>query len=276
MEFYYSLLISDKSCVSFNSQRDGILRFFLGFVMLFRLVSIPNGMEFYIRIFGDSMEPFVFQFPTGWNSTFIRTSPGPGRTVFQFPTGWNSTKTHDTAGEVLDASFNSQRDGILPILSYWISIDLSPFQFPTGWNSTIDLGIYPLPQKEVSIPNGMEFYRSGDPKSPFRCRFQFPTGWNSTVLSALYLPLGIGFNSQRDGILRLLHPIKNKARIRFNSQRDGILLIHLKGSEMLKLFQFPTGWNSTHNGMLDSYRTFVSIPNGMEFYDRQRNQKLRW
>ena len=55
------------------------------------------------------------------------------------------------------------------------------FQFPTGWNSTknseVNNGIL-----RVSIPNGMEFYRT-----------------------ILWLRLGLArFNSQRDGILRNL------------------------------------------------------------------------
>ena len=74
----------------------------------------------------------------------------------------------------------------------------------------------------------------------------------------------------------------------FNSQRDGILPDGRVISILQKLFQFPTGWNSTTNKYVNAltticfnsqrdgilrymflvgwYITFVSIPNGMEFY----------
>ena len=77
-----------------------------------------------------------------------------------------------------------------------------------------------------------------------------------------------GFNSQRDGILRVvlaflffynLVSIPNgmefysipklkqiHAKKRFNSQRDGILLREKEfRSSVSGRFQFPTGWNST-------------------------------
>ena len=79
----------------FNSQRDGILLIFLLIIIsIFFFVSIPNGMEFYIyRRLSDEMSKMrfnsqrdgilhlqrrilcpteLFQFPTGWNSTFCR------------------------------------------------------------------------------------------------------------------------------------------------------------------------------------------------------------
>ncbi len=97
----------------------------------------------------------------------------------------------------------------------------------------------------VSIPNGMEFY-----KTSCRCftrarrfnsqrdgilrdanklalanhtTFQFPTGWNST-----------------ERILKI-----NKLMHSFNSQRDGILPTKAGGVPRAFAFQFPTGWNST-------------------------------
>ena len=33
------------------------------------MVSIPNGMEFYYYVCDRLMHEYVFQFPTGWNST---------------------------------------------------------------------------------------------------------------------------------------------------------------------------------------------------------------
>jgi len=54
---------------SFNSQRDGILPK-NGLWRLRQLpVSIPNGMEFYMVFVMHISQQFLFQFPTGWNST---------------------------------------------------------------------------------------------------------------------------------------------------------------------------------------------------------------
>ena len=109
-----------------------------GFLLLGVLsdVSIPNGMEFYTkwrsvappyRCFNsqrDGILPF-------WRLPFIMKF-----TRFQFPTGWNSTKGFLLLGVLSDVSipngmefytkwrsvapphrcFNSQRDGILPVL----------------------------------------------------------------------------------------------------------------------------------------------------------------
>ena len=56
---------------SFNSQRDGILRFKRRFHSFgYEFVSIPNGMEFY-SLSLDACNSLQFQFPTGWNSTFL-------------------------------------------------------------------------------------------------------------------------------------------------------------------------------------------------------------
>ena len=120
-----------------------------------------------------------FQFPTGWNSTLSDPCKDRG-SAFQFPTGWNSTDVGAIIFNEICKSFNSQRDGILPITSkrrfiptfvsipngmefYTIPSALilfwSSFQFPTGWNSTRSL-------LSIAIVSGM---------------FQFPTGWNSTL-----------------------------------------------------------------------------------------------
>ena len=99
---------------SFNSQRDGILH--SSCVAQYdgrQLVSIPNGMEFYVDTFSsccvrscfnsqrDGILRFKcaglrykireFQFPTGWNSTHSRKEAQDRKGKFQFPTGWNST-----------------------------------------------------------------------------------------------------------------------------------------------------------------------------------------
>ena len=90
----------------------------------------------------------------------------------------------------------------------------------------------------------MEFYFVAVFNALFDKKFQFPTGWNSTESDLSNFSYNIGFNSQRDGILPK-HRRNFQVRSRFNSQRDGILRYLWKE------------WSSS---------TFVSIPNGMEFY----------
>gem|GEM_PF-3396764 len=77
---------------------------------------------------------FLFQFPTGWNSTQDHLSQLILIAEFQFPTGWNSTK-----------------------IVNFIDDKQNAFQFPTGWNSTYKL-CFVFDCSIVSIPNGMEFY----------------------------------------------------------------------------------------------------------------------
>ena len=145
---------SENGC--FNSQRDGILPSFSKLICSFgvfqfptgwnstssatstrtqKIVSIPNGMEFYAYGFINDYFKQKFQFPTGWNST---------KMVWD----WMS----------ILGSFNSQRDGILLCAirnEYKLYFE---FQFPTGWNSTLSIRKYLLSTLWVSIPNGMEFY----------------------------------------------------------------------------------------------------------------------
>ena len=125
-----------KQRAGFNSQRDGILR----------------KDNFFIAT------PFLFQFPTGWNST--QNAPTQSQeTSFQFPTGWNSTLT-GLSLERYSSCFNSQRDGILPLF-------LAKFQIQIGgFNSQRD-GI-------------LLFYFSSIVE---KIEFQFPTGWNSTYIA---------------------------------------------------------------------------------------------
>ena len=62
-------------------------------------------------------------------------------------------------------------------------------------------------------------------------------------------------------------PIEQSAENCFNSQRDGILPKQKRQQKSFKLFQFPTGWNSTLRFLAPIIaRGLVSIPNGMEFY----------
>ena len=57
----------------------------------------------------------------------------------------------------------------------------------------------------------------------------------------------------------------------FNSQRDGILLCGAYAHIYSLQFQFPTGWNSTLSSLpIIAAKILVSIPNGMEFYKKDR------
>ena len=118
-----------------------------------------------------------FQFPTRWNSTKPKRSKKQSKSV-SVPNGMEIyTLVLVRVAPLM--GFNSQRDGILQRLADLRQAKRS-FQFPTGWNSTNCLGVvissapmfqFPmgwnstqaLPSEsykyEVSIPNGMEFYR---------------------------------------------------------------------------------------------------------------------
>ena len=158
-----SIILNTKSLISgFNSQRDGILRDtrkpFLYWSHCFnsqRDGILPNLLW---RVDYTSM----FQFPTGWNSTNNQRQNPACRNAFQFPTGWNSTC----------------RD-------MCITNTILKFQFPTGWNSTYLVFNFDS-VFDVSIPNGMEFYKYlAFVNTPKPHRFQFPTGWNSTILRGI-------------------------------------------------------------------------------------------
>ena len=158
MEFYQAFGNNCKNFKSFNSQRNGILP-----------ISKPSKVRY-----------FLFQFPTGWNSTLSIYFYFFVKSLFQFPTGWNST------------------DGIDQFIS-----NVKGFQFPTGWNSTSNSLLTSVRVEKVSIPNGMEFYFQMLREEKDQRKFQFPTGWNSTQAPFLkFAPKRHSFNSQRDGILR--------------------------------------------------------------------------
>ena len=121
---------------SFNSQRDGILQMALDYPALLFQVSIPNGMEFYLRSFPPRIDCEQVSIPNGMEFYGTTSTQFLIFKMFQFPTGWNST-------------MNWQNPKLLLLFE---------FQFPTGWNSTHNQS------REtrlfvVSIPNGMEFYR---------------------------------------------------------------------------------------------------------------------
>ena len=128
-------ILSKSSSRSFNSQWDGILRFWRCFRGYARKVSIPNGMEFYDHLYRLYLSHRRFQFPTGWNSTLCPICQWKRSSRFQFPTGWNSTFL-GSSYKVGLCCFNSQRDGIL-LIEAFKDVYMILFQFPTGWNSTL-------------------------------------------------------------------------------------------------------------------------------------------
>ena len=140
--------------------------------------------------------------------------------VFQFPTGWNSTKRHRHSKQL------------------WV------VSIPNGMEFYKTAVTITSIRDTVSIPNGMEFYNLYKFFNSFREKFQFPTGWNSTTPKLM----------------------RKRPLSRFNSQRDGILLNELNEAVEGGTFQFPTGWNSTLWDTCKKSARFVSIPNGMEFY----------
>ena len=208
----------------FNSQRDGILPY--------QHANIPGTNS-------------VFQFPTGWNSTYILKYLALISKPFQFPTGWNST-LYIFVHKPTTNGFNSQRDGILPENPFKWLVTIASF------NSQRD-GI--LRSSELLIMNYWGCFnsqRDGILQSTIQHRvvfqkpFQFPTGWNSTD--------------------KLFYTEPRKALFQFptgwNSTRS--ILLHRRNTSM---FQFPTGWNSTRDIITGQNNTvIVSIPNGMEFY----------
>ena len=56
---------------SFNSQRDGILPVDLAVCYLSRSVSIPNGMEFYLRKIGNGQIEIFVSIPNGMEFYWI-------------------------------------------------------------------------------------------------------------------------------------------------------------------------------------------------------------
>ena len=78
----------------------------------------------------------------------------------------------------------------------------------------------------------------------------------------------LGFNSQRDGILRCLQ--QEQKTLSFGSFQFPTGWNSTVGSASACVcfleFQFPTGWNSTAPIISSRSSSIVSIPNGMEFY----------
>ena len=172
-------IIGDFGTSCFNSQRDGILHI---------VESSAYGEKVGFNSQRDGILP----------STWLLSSLSP---FVSIPNGMEFY-VFSPNSLILDACFNSQRDGILRALKRQ-EIPLSPkFQFPTGWNSTryfvasrvrtssvsipngMEFYLYSLLISDkscVSIPNGMEFYQINKFCFSGRIEFQFPTGWNSTM-----------------------------------------------------------------------------------------------
>ena len=181
-------------------------------------------MEFYAKPKRLSLTPISVSIPNGMEFYLSKLQRAPDFGGFQFPTGWNSTLLLFLLFLFL-FRFNSQRDGILPASS----------KKPAG------------PDTVVSIPNGMEFYAS-TPRPPSVPR---------------------SFNSQRDGILQmaldypaLLFQVSIPNGMEFYlrsfppridceqvSIPNGMEFYGTTSTQFLifKMFQFPTGWNSTMN-----------------------------
>ena len=264
MEFYS--MTADLAFViggSFNSQRDGILPNCWWKTQRERNVSIPNGMEFYSIWCWYIADDVCFNSQRDGILLYPNAQPDVN-TKFQFPTGWNSTRR-------IRSSICSCRVSIPNGMEFYVKkkavrVVVQSFQFPTGWNST-RRNTAKSPRKDVSIPNGMEFYSGLYSIDENEEEFQFPTGWNSTIAfwsattpNCVSIPNGMEFYWK--------HTARSLLRLRFNSQRDGILRYASNQYLAEKLFQFPTGWNSTERARSETLGGRVSIPNGMEFYQR--------
>ena len=153
-----------------------------------------------------------------------------------------------------------------PINSYTI---FQRFQFPTGWNST-RRSSEGLGWKEVSIPNGMEFYGIfNEPKIWPVEMFQFPTGWNSTRF----------FFIGTEHFLAFQFPTGWNSTDRSKTFHSQILVSIPNGMEFYIRLKSRLNFCpcvSIPNGM-EFYNPFlfwiltiaaVSIPNGMEFYPK--------
>ena len=166
--------------ISFNSQRDGILRNFFknkteqsqrfqfpmgwnstqsrSLFYSYGKVSIPNGMEFYHSVKSIFRRGRRVSIPNGmefYSDSYISHSTYG---TVSIPNGMEFYEVDETPRQSKVKSFNSQRDGILPFPWKSRSRRSIRFQFPTGWNSTLTDGFYYV----------------------FKKKFQFPTGWNST------------------------------------------------------------------------------------------------
>ena len=91
MEFYKIFKHEWHASDSFNSQRDGILRFISPPSKTCRIVSIPNGMEFYAFFHKLAAIKSSVSIPNGMEFYYMEVYHYVRVHKFQFPTGWNST-----------------------------------------------------------------------------------------------------------------------------------------------------------------------------------------
>ena len=101
-------------------------------------VSIPNGMEFYQDYSARDIRRVEFQFPTGWNSTFLGASNSPMSPLVSIPNGM------EFYFELPPALKRKHYVSIPNGMEFYAallanSIGSLVFQFPTGWNSTLYL-----------------------------------------------------------------------------------------------------------------------------------------
>ena len=207
-------------------------------------VSIPNGMEFYLTAISFFIKP-VSRFNSQRDGILLNSAAlTAGLAIVSIPNGMEFYSINE-AMKALERRFNSQRDGIL---------------------------------------------RASNRRKRWTVWFQFPTGWNSTLTGSKTAQETASFNSQRDGILRRRWGMRYRrqnvsipngmefyaaglvfhSRILHVSIPNGMefyLAFYSPFNPLKKLFQFPTGWNSTVLEHLNfPFVERVSIPNGMEFY----------
>ena len=113
-------------------------------------------MEFYISLYGSLYTGFAVSIPNGMEFYLNEGDSVILIAAFQFPTGWNSTLGLIERGEN-DDCFNSQRDGIL-LWRAGREAKTRDVSIPNGMEFYPAGAGLPRAAKSVSIPNGMEFY----------------------------------------------------------------------------------------------------------------------
>ena len=123
------------------------------------IVSIPNGMEFYCS---SALAPLLlraFQFPTGWNSTLFLGRGYSFHILVSIPNGMEFYIDFEVVELAWLQRFNSQRDGILH--GGWSNKKYYNKSFNSQRDGILRQSMQRILQlSSVSIPNGMEFYRS--------------------------------------------------------------------------------------------------------------------
>ena len=253
MEFYAKVRYLSLRSARFNSQRDGILlRAFIGDCHVYIKFQFPTGWNSTIRLFDSESSQETVSIPNGMEFYHAAFAQNELKKAFQFPTGWNSTK-----------------------IFLEKSISPAQFQFPTGWNSTVKHSRRQIRRRHVSIPNGMEFYAT--PHLWKRACLCFNSQRDGILLPRLCRNSEIASVSIPNGMEFYLREAESVGFVfdGFNSQRDGILRMLSSCKIVPNTFQFPTGWNSTRLPQKSKHKSVVSIPNGMEFYSSEKGWQLR-